>query len=361
MTRTKPLPGAMVRGILESLDSRIAVVDAEGRIVAVNGAWERFDDVRIASGHAPARVGDNYLELLDALARDDRPGTREAANAARRMIARKDAFASVDYQIDGPQGVQWFVARITPMEGTEGGVVVAHEDVTERQLAHQALERAHGRLKALSSKVLSIQEEERRAISRDLHDDVGQSLAALGIALHRLPPGDGSNARALADCAAIVEGAVGKLRAIAHNLRPPQLESLGLADALRWLAEGQARATGVAIACEFERAGEEHAAAPHEIACYRIAQEAINNATRHAKPRTITLRLARTARSLELSVRDDGAGFDLEAERSRALREGSLGLVGMEERAELAGGHVEVRSRPGAGTTVTAKFPLGAA
>ncbi|WP_171162795.1 PAS domain-containing sensor histidine kinase [Usitatibacter palustris] len=351
---------AMVRGILDSLDSRIAVLDGQGRIVAVNPAWERFDDVRIAKGFAPAHVGDNYLELLDDLARAGQPGFPEAASAARRMIAREAPFAAVDYRIDAPGGVRWFVARITPMEGMGGAVVVAHEDVTARVLAREAVDDANRRLKALSGKVLSIQEEERRALSRELHDDVGQSLAALGIALHRTalgkPGGLGQE-----QCARLVEEVFAKIRTMSQELRPPQLEQLGLSDALRWLAKRHSEATGVRIACDFAHAGTERVSPDAEITCYRIAQEAISNATRHARPRSIALALRRTKGLLELVVSDDGAGFDMSAVRARGLQGASLGLTGMEERAELVGGRVEFKSAAGEGTTVTARFPLEAA
>jgi signal transduction histidine kinase len=351
---------ALVRGILESIDSRIAVLDGAGRVVALNNAWQRFDDVRIAGGYAPVRIGDNYLEMLDALAADHRPGFPEAAAAARRMIARQAPFAEVDYRVDTSGGGRWFVARLTPLDAIPGGVVVSHEDVTERVAAHRALQEAHARLKSLSSKVLSIQEEERRAISRELHDDVGQSLAALGIALHRASAGK-AGAGDLAECASIVESVLERIRAIAHDLRPPQLEQLGLADALRWLAERHARATGARIICDFAKAGAWRLAPAVEIACYRIAQEAINNATRHAGECSIAIGLKRRAGALELSVRDDGAGFDMEAVRSRDPRNGSLGIIGMQERAELVGGTFDIRSGAGAGTTVTARFPIEAA
>jgi signal transduction histidine kinase len=356
------IPGigeALVRGILESLDSRIAVLDGRGRIVAVNDAWKRFDDVRLATGYSVVREGDNFLDLLDARAHDG-PGFARGAAAVRRVMARESSRDAVEYRLETPAGPRWFVAHITPLEAVAGGVVVSHEDVTESVLQREAIEGAHRRLKTLSSRVLQVQEEERRTLSRELHDDVGQSLAALRIALHRLPrpPGD---SRLFEECTAIVEAVLEKLRAIAQELRPSQLEQLGLADALRWLADRQARATGIAISCDSVHAGKARLAPELEIACYRIAQEAINNATRHARPRAIAVKLRKSAGVLELAVRDDGSGFDVEAQRARALREGSLGLAGMEERAELVGGRVEIGSSVGEGTVVRARFPLAAA
>lgn len=349
---------AMMRGILESLDSRIAVLDRRGVIIAVNGAWERFDSVRAAAGYAAARVGDNYLEGLGDSARQGQPFAAEGAVAARSVISREQLFAAVDYRLDAPGGSRWFIARITPLEGSDGGIVVAHQDITDKMMAHVALENAHQRLQILSKRVLSIQEEERRAISRELHDDVGQSLAALKIGLHRVAQAPAGDHKLLADCLDTSELVIEKLRNMAQELRPPQLDHLGLADALRWLAERQERATGIRIACAFSGVGERRHPVALESACYRIAQEAINNACRHARPSKVTVTVKGDENLLKLCVQDDGAGFDEATARQRAIKGGSLGLISMEERAELAGGRLKLRSVPGAGTTISALFPL---
>jgi two-component system sensor histidine kinase UhpB len=349
---------AMTRGILESLDSRIAVLDRHGVILTVNGAWERFDAARLAAGYVPARVGDNYLDGLDQSAQAGMPYAAAGAQATRAVIARERPFGAVDYKLDLAGGTRWFIARVTPLEGSDGGVVVAHQDITDRMMAHVALENAHRRLQTLSQRVLSIQEEERRVISRELHDDAGQSLAALKIGLHRLARQPVGDAALLADCTSTAEIVIEKLRTLAQELRPPQLDQLGLADALRWLVDRQARATGIDIACEFSGPGDRRHDPALEVACYRIAQEALNNATRHAGPRKITVRLEGDGQLLKLCVQDDGHGFDESAARNRAARGGSLGLISMEERAELAGGRLKLRSVLGAGTTVSALFPL---
>jgi two-component system sensor histidine kinase UhpB len=351
---------AMMRGILESLDSRIAVLDRSGTIVAVNGSWERFDATRLAAGYNAAGVGDNYLALLDDSARQGLPFAAAGVAAARMVITREQPFASVDYRLDTPGGSRWFIARITPLEGSDGGIVVAHQDITDNMLAHVALESAHHRLQALSKRVLSIQEDERRAIARELHDDAGQSLAALKIGLHRLAQQPAQDPKLLADCTSTAEAVIEKLRTLAQELRPPQLDQLGLADALRWLVERQQRATGIAMRCDFPGAGDRRYAPALEAACYRIAQEAINNATRHAGPRNVTVTVDAGGELLRLVIQDDGAGFDEAAARARALKGGSLGLISMEERAELAGGRLHLQTVPGVGTTICALFPLEA-
>jgi signal transduction histidine kinase len=131
-----------------------------------------------------------------------------------------------------------------------------------------------------------------------------------------------------------------------------------LPDALRWLTSRQRSLSGLAIACRFGVAG--RFAVEVEGACYRICQEALNNATRHARANSISIELDSDGDSLILTVRDNGMGFDLKSKREEALRSGSLGLISVEERARLAGGRLEVRSVPAKGTTVCAFFPLPA-
>ncbi|HSJ96197.1 MAG TPA: sensor histidine kinase, partial [Myxococcota bacterium] len=266
--------------------------------------------------------------------------------------------ASIDYQFTIGSTARWFLARVVPMRD-DGHVVVSHEDITDQMMAHMALGDAHRRLQELSRRVLSIQEEERRAISRELHDDIGQTLAALKIGLHRAAgAGPGQSAQLLADGIAAADAALEKLRSLAQQLRPPQLDQLGLPDALSWLAEGLGRASGLAITVESRGLADARPPAALESACYRIAQEAMNNAVRHARAGRVHVSIESDGGLLKLAVRDDGAGFDEAATRERALHSGSLGIIGMEERATLAGGRLRIRSVPSVGTTVTAVFPL---
>jgi two-component system sensor histidine kinase UhpB len=349
---------AMKRSILNSLNTRIAVLDGKGIIVAINKAWETFDGARGQLLSTPASVGTNYFDLLrEATARGDGVAER-GMNALRAVINRETAFASMEYELAVPGGTQWFVARAFPLEDSADGAVVSHEDVTDRMLAHHALDAAHKRLQAVSKRVLSIQEEERHRISRELHDDVGQSLTALKIGLHRLGQRVNEEHKdLLSECLGIADTTLNDLRRLSQELRPPQLDQLGLEDALEWLVDHQRRATGIDIQSHFARHAER---LPPEIesVCYRIAQEALNNATRHARANHITFRIERNDELIRMVVSDDGIGFDMATERRKAIRAGSLGLISMEERAQLAGGRLDVRTVPGDGTTVEVMFAL---
>jgi signal transduction histidine kinase len=342
------------RSLLASLPMRIAVVDGAGSILAANHAWERARDHE--GGDTVPGVGDNYLDWLGgAEPSDPRAALRAGIEA---VVSRREAQYSLEYQLPMRTGSRWEAVRALPLQDSERGAVVSIEDITPRMLSHVALHDANARLQKLSRRVLAVQEEERRAIALELHDDLGQSLAAIKIALHglqeKLPP---EPARAVAHTIEIVDGVLATVRRLSYSLRPPQLDQFGLAGAIRALAEQQREATGIAIECRFGDVAA-RAAPDVEVACYRIVQEALNNAARHAGASLVVVELQAKDRLLQVAVRDDGAGFDEAQARRRSERSGSLGLVGMAERAQLAGGWFRVRSSPGAGTRISVALPM---
>ncbi len=346
------------RGILNSLATRIAVLDGSGTIIAVNKAWENFRSVRASVYQLPAVLGSNYLDMLNAAVTEGDELAERGLAALKAVIARESEFESVEYELQIDHGTRRYIARAMPLEGSADGAVVSHEDVTDRMLAHIALHDANKRLQVLSKRILGVQEEERRSISRELHDDIGQSMTALKIGLHRISQRATEEQRPLVnECLAIAGSTLDKVRNLSLELRPPQLDQLGLEDALGWLVDRQQGATGIKIECTCSGLPPR---LPTELesACYRIAQEALNNATRHAHAKHIQIIVSATDRLLKLQIRDDGVGFDVDAARQRALKSGSLGLISMEERALLAGGRLKMRTVPHAGTTVQATFTL---
>jgi two-component system sensor histidine kinase UhpB len=242
--------------------------------------------------------------------------------------------------------------------------LVQINDITERLRTQQTLERlnrelelSHERLRALSRRLFEVQEEERKRLARDLHDDVGQALTALKIQLESQARTGGAK---LDECVDTVQHTLERVRQLSLSLRPPQLDDLGLAAALRSHLDRQARVAGLQAHFDVDEAPQE-LPPDAETACFRVAQEAITNVLRHARARNLWLRLFTAGGRLAISVRDDGRGFDLEAVRERSAGRGSLGLLGMEERMALAGGSFELRSAPGQGTILLATFPLAVA
>ena len=228
----------------------------------------------------------------------------------------------------------------------------------ERHLAtRKALELSQERLRALSRRLLEVQEAERGRLARDLHDDIGQALTALKIQLETLARERGGGTARVQECVDTTQHALERVRQLSLSLRPLQLDDLGLVAALRSHLDRQAGIGG--LTPHFDAAEAPRGVAPEvETACFRVAQEAINNVLRHARARNLWLRLFTAGGHLALSVRDDGNGFDLDAARRRGAAGASLGLVGMEERVALAGGTLELRTAAAQGTVLLATFPL---
>ena len=299
------------------------------------------------------------LSLLDIVVAEDRPLVED-------MLRRRDSGGSAAIaqcrarRRNGDIVHLGIETKVIDLAGQKAVVGVV-QDVTLREQVQEELESANQRLRTLSDRVLSVQEEERRRISRELHDDMGQLLVALDIGLHRLEPHVADPSRALlAECIRMSANVRERLGEISLELHPPHLDQLGLQDALRWFVARHRELTGIAIDCRFSRVEGLRVAPTVEAACYRICQEALNNATRHAHARHIVLELAARRSGLVLRIRDDGVGFDQPAQRAGILKTGSMGLISMEERARLAGGRLEIVSAPGAGTCVRALFPIDA-
>jgi signal transduction histidine kinase len=171
----------------------------------------------------------------------------------------------------------------------------------------------------------------------------------------RLGPGPGGEG--LAGSIQLVDGALDRVRSLSLDLRPSQLDDLGLQPALRWFLDRQARTSGIEV--RFVADLPPARLSPDvETACFRIAQEAMTNVLRHAGATRVRVDLRIREGEVELLVEDDGKGYNVPAALARAAGGASMGLLGMEERAELAGGRIEMRSTLGAGTRVRACFPL---
>jgi signal transduction histidine kinase len=235
----------------------------------------------------------------------------------------------------------------------EANARAATEAAGELGVAYQRLGRLHGRLDAAK-------EEERRFIAHELHDELGQTLTALKLRLQlgaRLEAALGA-ALANGEALALIDQLIGRVRKMSGDLRPTLLDEVGLLPALRAYLEGQASLSGVAIALGAQEEPEGTRLPPAlEIACFRVVQESLTNALRHADPHRIEVRVAREPDRISLSVRDDGKGFDSAPTLEAAALGGHLGVVGMRERVRAHGGTFTLTSRVGAGTTISVTLP----
>ena len=225
----------------------------------------------------------------------------------------------------------------------------------ERTMAHlKEVTGARQELRNLSARLVETQENERKNISRELHDAVGQSMSAvqfelhdLGVALTSYPEPLRTRVDRIRE---LVESSVAMVRNMALLLRPSMLDDLGLAAALEWQAHQISRSTGVRIAITVG-AVPEQLPEEHKICIFRVVQEALNNVCRHARASSVEIALVRCHEGLAVTIRDDGRGFP-------TPRGYGLGLVGMQERVEGLGGSLNVVSQPGKGATIEASLPL---
>jgi PAS domain S-box-containing protein len=234
------------------------------------------------------------------------------------------------------------------------GVVGVISDITERRQQENLRER-------LIERVISAQDEERRRIAHELHDETGQSLTALLIGLRTI---EKSRSRlAAAELARrlreIVARTIDEVGRLSRGLHPSVLDELGLAAAVTRQVEEFDQLHGVAAELRIEWLGSESLPPLLQTSVYRVLQEALTNVAKHAGARNVRVRLARDEATVKLSVRDDGIGLDPAVGAPTTARDRRrLGLKGMRERAALLGGSVDVESRPGAGTSITACFPV---
>ncbi len=223
-------------------------------------------------------------------------------------------------------------------------VISMAADVTARHQAQRELRR-------VSAQLLQAEEQERRRLARELHDELGALLTMIQITIRRALP---AGSPALADAQALVRTATETVRGLSLELRPSLLDDLGLAPALRQLADRFAARTGIAVDFRSEVSDGDRFSPAVETAAYRVVQEALTNVARHAGADRVQVLCHRDPDRLALHVVDEGRGFDTD----RVAEADSGGLAGMRERAGLAGGTCEVTSEPGAGTRVTVSLPV---
>ena len=238
-------------------------------------------------------------------------------------------------------------------------IVVFRLRVLERRPVEQRLiaEKAERDMRQLSQRLVATQEEERRHLSRELHDHVGQVLTALRMELGRIErgraPDDTRLAASVAEAKQLVDKMFRTVRDLALGLRPSMLDDLGLRAALEWHVRDIARRCGVDV--ELRVDGDvDTLPDPHQTCVYRAVQEALTNCVRHAQAQTIAVTVVAGRRTLDVSVTDNGLGFD------PAARRNGLGLRGMEERVKEIGGTVTIRTAPGQGTALSVQLPLPA-
>jgi PAS domain S-box-containing protein len=340
----------LLRTVFECAPGGMGITDLAGNIIRVNPAFERL-------------IGYTEVELrgksiADITHDDDYPRSKAPID---ELLAGKRQHFVIDkryYRKDGE--IIWVHITVALLRGPAEEpryLTALVEDITECKRAGDALQRSAAELQALSRRLVELQESERRDLSRELHDRVGQNLTALKINLDMLQTALASHGNEVRsrvhDSAALLESTMDMIGNVMSELRPPMLDEHGLAAALDWHARSFSSRTGIAV--EVRGSGPAMRLAPEvEIALFRIAQEALNNVAKHARAHRVEIALDHANGECVMSVQDDGIGFDSVVNTSDKPKPG-LGMVTMRERAQAVGGCFEVQALPGRGTQLTVR------
>jgi PAS domain S-box-containing protein len=331
------------RAFVERMNEGAAVLSSDHTVLHCNGRLARFLGAGLQSV-----IGSTMLDLVWP---DDHPKLGALLRRAAKTNCRGEIRLQSRKGAPLPVRLSLNPLRLESMRA----VCLIASDLSEMKRAEQALRASSEQFRNLAAHLLSVREEERARISREVHDELGQSLTAVKMDLAwlaaRLPRKDGQMLQRIRSTGQLADSIIQSIRRISTELRPPVLD-LGLAAAVEWqVQEFQARS---GVQCKVRLLIREAVTSNASTAMFRIFQETLTNVARHAKATRVEVVLQKERGRLVLLIHDNGQGFD-QADPSPSK---SLGLLGMRERAAILEGQVNISSAPGKGTTVTAWIPL---
>jgi PAS domain S-box-containing protein len=330
-------------------------------------SWNKGAE-RLFGYTAEEAIGQNITLIIPS----DRRAEEATILEKLRRGERVEHFDTIRARKDG--GMVEVSLTISPVKDAAGHVVGASKvarDISERRMAEKALQKGYDKLESmveertasvrqLSLKLLTVQDEEHRTIARELHDSLGQDLAAIKMDVRRVRKmvSDGQLAELLSQLFESLEKCMSETRTISHLLHPPLIDELGFAAAARWYTEGFSERSGITVNLQLSNASERLPRAV-ELPLFRILQATLSNVHRHAASSSVDIHFEVTARQAKLEVKDYGKGIDAELlKRFEASGAGvGIGLAGMRERLRELGGRLEVES-DATGTLIRALVPL---
>jgi len=345
----------LLKSILNS-SSQVSIIstDLEGNVLFWNKGAEK-----ILGYKAEEVIGRRKIDILYE-DRDTKRKIKEFRARVRKDI-KEDNFEVKEVTKDGRE--IWMNLNVTVIEDKKGnrvGLLGIGEDITERKKAEEQIKRQRGQLSKFSGRLLSAREEEKKKLAVNLHDEVGAMVVALSFSLksveQKINRGAGKDAiEDIKKTRKMLLDSVGKLKAMAIHLRPPNLDLIGLPKAMREYISDIRLCTNARI--EFtESLGGVKLNEGAAIALYRITQEALNNILKHAHAKNVKIKLDCRKGDIIYKITDDGAGFDMKKfENAEELK---MGISGMRERAISLNGQFLIESKPGKGTRITVAIPV---
>jgi PAS domain S-box-containing protein len=302
------------------------------------------------------------LPLLGYIAEEDREVFRVQLNHLKKAVTTVKGWeVRLKPERGDPFPASITVTTVQPRLSEGRALRWLIRDISEQKRFHEALQESEKQLRFLSSRLLSAQEEERKRLARELHDSIGSSLSAIKFGLERgLKEMEAGAAKleSLQNLVSVTQNAIDEARRMMTELRPSILDDLGLVSTIGWFCRNYRTIyTSIYVEDEIEL---EESDVPEslKIVIFRIIQEAFHNIAKSSKAELVNLRLTKADHIIELSIEDNGTGFDFEAVLASSMCERGLGLTSMRERAELSGGTFEIQSILGEGTLIRAAWPL---
>ncbi|MHC1729112.1 MAG: PAS domain S-box protein [Syntrophobacteraceae bacterium] len=342
-----------IESLVNTAQAIILVLDGQGRIVRFNPYLEKL------SGYKLEEVaGQDWFYIFlppDCRAKDR--GVFSQTMSGRQVRGYVSTIRTKGGQ---ERQIEWYNDELTRPDGSRIGLLSVGQDITKRRKAEEELQKSEMRLRNLYSQLLRAQEEERRRISKEVHDSIGSPLAGIKIGLEnaflldKKGTMEAQSLRALID---LTQHVMRECRRIMTDLRPPVLDDYGIVAAIRWSCERfQMINPGIKIDRQIE-VSENDIPASLRIVLFRIVQEALNNAAIHSGAKMITISLFKE-NQIELRIHDDGCGFNMNSVLSRKAGQGGFGISNMQERVELSGGSFEIETDVEKGTTVCARWSM---
>jgi two-component system, NarL family, sensor histidine kinase UhpB len=335
-----------MEALINSSKDFISLKDKDFKYLIANKAYEDIFNIEVSYIIGKTDFDCMPLELASVTRKTD-----------EQALKSEDPVESEAYI--GQRVFHVVTQRCIDEEGEIIGIVAIMRDITAHKSAENELTEAKDRFQTLSGSLLRIMEDQRRHIARELHDDIGQQLTLLRIRQQKAQQLSYAKEfrKHLNENMAIVESLIHIVRNLSLELRPSILDDLGLVPALRFCVSRIEKETGKLI--DFAADSLPHRFSPDiENACFRVAQESLTNAIKHAEAQRVAIELRQTGKNLRLTIFDDGVGFDVQSALEQAKMGKSFGLLGIHERIFLIGGTIKFESTPGKGTRIEGYFPL---